>query len=511
MISHKEDNKRIARNSLFLYIRSIVIMAVSLYTSRVVLNTLGFEDHGIYNVVGSVVVMFNMFSATFMSATQRFLNVELGKGNKENVTKVFSASINIHICLSIFIFVLLETVGLYLLNTKLSIPGDRLLAANWVFQFSVLTFIVNLISIPYNAVIIAYEKMGVYAYISIYEVVMKLFVIYILHFFCYDKLILYGLLLFCISLSIRVFYSAYCKRHFKECTYTKIKDKELYKSILSISGWNFLGSGASIITSSGSGLILNYFTNVVVNSANGIASQVTNTVTQLVQNFMIALRPQITKSYATGEQMYMLELISKGSRFSFFLSSFLCFPLICQAEPILRIWLKDIPPYTTIFVQLSLIYILQSSFSTILDMVLMATGRIRYPQIWLSIFQLMNIPLIIVFFLIGMPPYCTIIAGIIISYITLVIRLLFSVKYTDLTVSYYFTKILGKLVIPVIVVVIVSYWISDSNGSRFISILMKSFYVELSLISSFFIFATTRREKDYIVKYLLKYLINKQY
>lgn len=498
-MSHIEDSKRIAKNSIYLYIRSIVIMIVTLYTSRIVLKSLGFTDYGIYVVVGSVVVMFNMFSATFMSATQRFLNIEMGKGDVRRVRKVFSAALNIHFVLAFIIFILLESIGLWLLNTKMTIPGDRIIAANWVYQFSVLTFLINLISLPYNAVIIANERMGVYAYVSVYEAVMKLVIVAGLLLWLFDRLILYSFLLLLVALSIRLFYGWYCRKYFDECKYEKVKDKELYKDILSISGWNFLGSGASILSSSASGLILNYFTSVIVNSANGIASQVTNAVTQLLQNFMVSLRPQITKSYAIGDNQYMLQLVSKGTRFSFFLSSFLCFPIISESEQILKLWLGNIPPYTVIFVQLSLVYILQSSFSTILDMVLMATGRVKYSQIWLSVGQLLNVPLMILFFLSKLPPYFIVVSSILISYLTLGIRIFFTLRYTEMDLKFYLIEVVWYILKPIIIVLVTLYLVAHYLSNNGIVMMIGNFLLLDGVLAiCFYFLGTTQSEKKYL-------------
>lgn len=462
MKTHSEDNKRIAKNSIFLYIRSIIVMLVSLYTSRVVLAALGFADHGLYNLVGSIVVMFNMFSATFVSSTQRFLNVALGKNDQEQCCKVFSASINIHFTLAGVLLLLMETVGLWMLNNQLNIPEERILAANIVYQLSLITFVINLISIPYNAIIIANEKMKIFAFISIYEATTKLLIAFAIKITHFDKLITYSILLALLALSIRAFYGLYCKRQFSQYKYKKIINKDLYRQILSISGWNFLGSSASILTVSGMGIIINLFTNVVVNSAKGIASQVENVVKQLVDNFMVSIKPQITKSYASDDNEYLKSLVSRGTRFAFILMSALCVPLIIDAENILKLWLSNIPEYTTNFVQYTLIYIMIIPFSNVLDTVLLASGKIKQSQITLSILQLLNLPFSCLILYLEMPPYMIYVSYILISYISLVVRLWFVDKYTCICTQFYLKTIIRPLFAYVAILIIQSILLSQT-------------------------------------------------
>lgn len=486
-------------------------MLIALYTSRVLLATLGFTDHGLYNLVGSVVVMFNMFSATFIAATQRFLNFELGKNNKERVTKVFSASINIHLILALAILVLLETLGLWLLNNSLNIPGDRVLAANVVYQTSVLSFIINLLGIPFNAAIISYERMDVFAYVGMYEAVSKLVIVYLLLLISGDRLILYGILMFLISLSITTFYIWFCKKHFRDCKYKKVNDRTLYKEIVGLSGWSFLSSSATVITVSGMGVVINFFTNVVVNSAKGIAAQVEALVKQLVDNFMASLRPQLTKSYASGDTDYLLSLVSRGTRFSFFLMMALCFPIIFDVDYILKLWLSDVPPYTGAFVQMTLVYIMIMPFSNILDNVIMASGRIKQSQIQLSILQILNLPLSCLILYLGYPPYLIYISYISISYMSLVVRLYQTIKNSELTFDYY----IHNVVIPITLVLLISvtlsliYTSTVSFRKEYITFLLDSLFIEITIIISVCLLGLQKQERDYflnIIKTIIKRL-----
>lgn len=510
-MQHTEDNKRIAKNSMYLYIRSLIIMLVSLYTSRVILSALGFTDHGLYNLIGSVVVMFNMFSATFVSSTQRFLNFSLGEKNQKRGRDVFSASLNIHFCLAIVLFLLMESIGLWFLNNKLNIPPDRVFAANIVYQFSILTFLINLISIPYNAVIIANEKMNIFAIVSVYEAVAKLAVAYLIQIAPCDRLIFYSFLLAIVSLSIRIFYGFYCKKQYPLYKYNRhIDDKRLYRELLSVSGWNFLGSSATIVTVSGMGVIINLFTNVVVNSAKGIAGQVQNVIQQLVDNFMVSIRPQITKSYAAGDSEYLKSLVSRGSRFSFILMSLLCLPIIIDADNILTMWLSKKPEYTTQFVQFTLVYIMLIPLSNILDTLLLATGKIKMPQIILSIVQLLNLPFSCLILYLKFPPYLIYISYILIHYISFSIRLHFVIKYVDINLSFYIKSILLPLLkfifCAIIIPIIISYSINTNGILRLLCI---GIITELSICLFCKVFVLEKNEYQLALSILKKIIGHK--
>ena len=317
MSESSSNNKRIAKNTLLLYFRMLLTMVVSLYTSRVVLGALGVEDYGIYNVVGGVVAMFSMLSGSLSAAISRFITFELGTGNKEKLKRVFSSSVTIQMGLSAIILVLAETVGLWFLNNKMVIPESRMYAANWVFQLSLLTFVINLISIPYNAAIIAHERMSAFAYISIFEAVSKLVVAYCIVISPIDRLILYAIMLTTIAVIIRLIYGSYCKRKFEECTFHFIYDHDLLKQMFGFAGWNFIGASSALLRDQGGNIVINLFCGPAVNAARGIAVQVNTAIHSFVTNFMTALNPQITKSYAGADQKYLMTLLFQGARLSF--------------------------------------------------------------------------------------------------------------------------------------------------------------------------------------------------
>lgn len=356
------------------------MLAVSLYTSRIVLNALGVEDFGIYNVVGGVVAMFGFINSAMATGTQRFITFEIGKKNRVQLQKVFCTSINIHALISILILILAETIGLWFLYHKMTIPVERINAALWVYQFSILSAIVMIMSVPYNATIIAHEKMRAFAYISVLEVILKLLVVYLLLLGDFDKLKLYAFLVFCIQLSIRFIYGFYCKRHFPETKYHFIKDKKLFKEMTYFAGWNLWGNCAAMAFTQGLNILLNIFFDPTVNAARGIAVQVQMAIAQFSGNFQMALNPQITKSYATGDYNYMHSLIFRSSKFTFFLLLFLSLPVMIETEIILTLWLNIVPDYTVTFLRLILSVTIIDAIANPLMVSAAATGRIKRYQ-----------------------------------------------------------------------------------------------------------------------------------
>lgn len=388
-----DNNKRIAKNTLFLYLRMFLMMAISLFTSRVVLSTLGVSDYGIYNVVGGVVAMFGLLSGSITNSITRFLTFELGKEDYEQICKVFSTSLNVMFILSAVIFVVGEIVGIWFLNYKMNIPAGRMDAANWVFQCSLVTFIISLISIPYNSTLVAHEKMSAFAYISIFEVVMKLLIVYTLYISPFDKLKTYVVLLLLLSVVIRFIYGYYCKKHFQEASYHFVYDKALLKQMTSFAGWNFFGQGAYLMNNQGVNIVINIFFGVTINAARGIATQVNNAVSQFVSNFMTALNPQITKLYANGNYKEMHKLIYRGAKFSYFLMLFFLIPICLETELILKMWLNIVPDFAVEFVRWTLVITTMGMLSNTLITALHATGKIKRYMIIVGFVEFSNFPL----------------------------------------------------------------------------------------------------------------------
>lgn len=447
-----DNNKRIAKNTLLLYVRMLFTMAVSLFTSRVILNTLGVEDYGINNVVGGIVTMFSVLSGSLSSSISRFITFELGKGNIERLKTIFSTGVNIQLGMSVLIIIIAEAVGIWFLNAKMNIPADRMVAANWVFQCAILTFVLNLLSVPYNAAIIAHEKMSAFAYISVVEVTLKLIIVYMLTISPFDRLKTYAVLLLCVGAVIRFIYGYYCKRHFEECTYHFVFDKPVLKEMTGFAGWNFLGNGAYMLNTQGVNILMNLYFGVAVNAARGIATQVDAALKQFVNNFTTAVNPQITKSYAQGDLDYMHKLVCRSAKFSAFLMMFFAVPIILETNTILTIWLKTVPDYAVIFLQ----WIIISSFmdpvlANSLVTSMFATGKIKRYQIIVTTVGCLVFPLSWIAFKLGFEPQVGYILYFIIYTILLFVRLYLLKDMVKLPVMMYIREVLYKLA-PIIVV-----------------------------------------------------------
>lgn len=427
MNSNRENTKRIAKNTMMLYIRMLFGMLVSLYTSRVVLQALGVEDYGIYNVVGGFVAMFSMISNSLSSSVSRFLTFELGRDDTDRLKKVFSTSVSIHIVLIIIIFLLAETFGVWFLNNKMTIPDNRLFAANWVFHASILSFMFSLLSVPYNASIIAHERMNIFAYIGIGDVLLRLFVVLFIAYSPWvgDKLITYALLLVAVSISIQIFYMFYCRSHFMECRSRVYFYRNIFKEMGSFAFWNFIGCTAGLLKDQGVNILLNIFIGPIVNAARGIAAVVNNAISSFASNFMTALNPQITKSYASGDYVYMNGLIERGSRFSFYIMLVFILPVMFETEFILNIWLGTYPEYTVNFVRLTLVVSAIDILSNTLINLQTATGKIRNYQLVVGGMLMMNFPLSYLCLKLGLSPVSVYIVAIVVAVCCLFLRLLF--------------------------------------------------------------------------------------
>lgn len=399
------DNRRIAKNTLALYMRMGVTMLVSLFTSRVVLQTLGVQDFGIYNVVGGVVVLFSFLNAAMSSATQRFLNFELGRGNVAQVGRVFSMSMSVHFAIAGAVLLLAETLGLWFLNTQLNIPAGRMAAANWVYQFSVASTLLGIMLVPYNATIIAYERMTFYAWASIATTFLRLGIVYLLVIGNTDKLVLYAALTFAVGVLMQIVHVVYCRRAFpRTAIYRPFRDKKLFRELVSFSGWSLFGGVANMANSQGINMVMNIFCGVGVNAAMGIANQVNAAVYQFVGNFQTAFNPQIVKLYSAGERDAFIRLIFRASKFSYFLMLLLALPLMLNADFVLSVWLGDVPEYAADFARWTLAFMLVDALSGPLWMSVQATGKIRNYQLVVSAFIFANLPLCVLLLWCGFSP-----------------------------------------------------------------------------------------------------------
>lgn len=470
-----ENSKRIAKNTILLYGRMLLMMFVSLYTSRVVLNALGVEDYGIYNVVGGVVAMFSVVSGSLSAAISRFLTFELGKNDIAQLKRIFSTSVIIQFILALIVLVLIETVGLWFLNNKLVIPESRMVAANWVFQLSIITFVFGLMNVPYGAAIIAHEKMSAFAYLSILDATEKLLIAFLVAWTSADKLILYAILMCFVSLLGIMIYRFYCKRKFEECSFQILWDKTVLKRMFGFAGWNFIGASSAILRDQGGNIIINMFCGPAVNAARGIALQVNGAVSGFATNFMTALNPQITKSYASGEQEYMMKLIFQGARLSFYMLLFLSVPIWANTHFILVTWLKIVPEHSVLFVQLILLYTMMEALSTPLITAMMATGEIKKYQIIVGGTQMLNLPLSYILLCLGAIPEMVLVVALVISQLCLAERLLLLRKMINLPSVEYLKKVylnvLFVLLLSCIVPILLSYYLQET----FLSFIIISF------------------------------------
>lgn len=399
-----ENTKRIAKNTAMLYIRMLFTMFVSLYTSRIVLNVLGVEEYGIYNVVGGVIVMFSFINVSMSSATSRFLTFELGKNSEKKLNQIFSGAMTIHIFIAILILILGETVGLWFLQNKLVIPEGRKFTALVVYQLSIISTIVNITQVPYNAAIIAHERMHVYAYIEILNTLLKLLIVYLLVWLGGDKLILYGILTLIVASLITLIYRIYCLRYFPECRYRFMWDKSLLIPMLSFSGWDLYGNMSVVGRTQGVNMLLNIFFGTVLNAANGVANQVQAAVMSFSGNVLTAVRPQIVKNYATGNISYMVMLINNTAKFTFLLLWGISLPLLLETHFVLKLWLKTVPDYTVIFCQLTLVFNFFANWSSVVVTGLHAIGKIKRPSLINGSLYLLVIPVSYIIFKYGGKP-----------------------------------------------------------------------------------------------------------
>ena len=501
------NGKRVAKNTMMLYIRMLLIMAVSLYTSRIVLKVLGVEDFGIYNIVAGIVVLFSFLNSAMSSATQRFLSFELGRGDINEVRRVFSMSMTAHISIALLILLFAETVGLWFLNTQINIPVDRVGAANWVYQFSILTFCIQIIRVPYNASIIAYERMTFYAYISIIEVVLKLLIVFLLVYFDFDKLKIYSVLIFLITLVICLSFKYFCCKTFPICRYNFFWNASLYKKIMSFSGWSLFGSVANVGSQQGMNILLNIFYGVSINAAMGIANQVSQAVYNFVSNFQIAFNPQIIKSYASNNKDEFIKLIFQTSRFSYFLLLLISLPVLINTKFILQVWLTNIPVYTVVFCRLIITSLLIDAIAAPLWISVQATGQIRNYQILISFIILSNLPLLYFALKLGYSPESGLVIRVLVNIITLIVRIIYLKTKIGLPVFKYFYEVIFILIVVSVcsfpLPFYVSLCLSSWNG------LILSILVGI-LSSSFFIyFIGLQKNEKYTIKRIVLKKINK--
>jgi O-antigen/teichoic acid export membrane protein len=504
-MSGNEQNRRIAKNTMMLYIRMLFVMGVGLYTSRVVLNTLGVEDFGIYNVVGGIVGLFGFLSSTLSQGTQRFLTFHLGRNDFDNLEKTFSAALIMHIILAVIIFIIAETVGLWLLQYKINIPADRKNAAFWVYQFSIFASMVSIVQIPYNASIIAHERMNIYAYVSIVEIVLKLTVVYLLVVLDYDKLVSYAFFVFFVNLIIISIYRVYCKKQYKECRFRIITDKVLYKPMLMFSSWVVVSLSVFSLSTQGINLLLNMFFGPVINAARAISLQVNNAILSFVTNFQTAVNPSIVKLYATGNMEDLYTLIIQNIKFSFCMMWLLALPFFLKIDIVLKYWLINVPEHTGLFCRLALVQSLIACMQRPINMTVHAIGKLKQICIIVSMIYISVLPVSYFLLKTGIPFYVSYIIFIIAYFLDFLYQIFFLHKHIQFPIK----RLIKQTFVPMISIVIcslpmgllVNHYFKDS----FVSLVLVAIVSVISVLVSVYFIALDRNMRRQIVNKLFNW------
>ncbi len=476
MSDHKDNTRRIAKNTLMLYFRMFFMMILGLFTSRIVLESLGETDYGIYNVVGGVVGMFSIISGALATAVSRFITFELGKSDGNRLNLVYSAAVTVQLMISIIVVMLAEPAGQWFIENKMTIDPVRIPAARWVLHFSLLSFVINLMSVPQMALITAHEKMSAYAGIGILDGVLRFGTAIAISCADSDRLVFYAVLMSGSVLVVRMSYSIYCRRHFPESRYRPVFDLPLLKEMFSFAGWNFIGVTSGVLRDQGGNILINIFYGPIANAARGVALQLNGVVQSFVTNFMTAVNPQITKSYASGEKEYMFSLMRKASRMSFYLLFVIALPVIFNAGYILSLWLSDVPSGAPVFLQLFLIFTLSESVSQPLITAMYATGKIRNYQIVVGGLQMLNLPVSYLCLKSGGPAEVTVIVAIAFSQICLAARLYMLNKMIGLSIKEFmhrvYLNVIGVSALAVMLPLGMSCLLSDGFAGFIVNVLV---------------------------------------
>lgn len=495
------NNKRMAKNALMLLFRMTLTMGVSLYTSRVVLQVLGVEDYGIYHVVAGFVTIIGFLYGAMSSATQRFLSFELGKQGTKDLRGIFSMSLNIHFLIALIVLLLGETVGLWFLKNYMTIPIDRLDTAKWVFHLSLMSFMITIISVPYNALIIAHEKMEIFAWISIVDVILKLMIVFMLSWFGLDKLFLYAILILVAAIIVFIIYKSYCNFNFSESKFRFYWDKSLFNTLISYTGWNMWGTLSMTMSSQGINILLNMFFGPSINAARAIAMQVAGALNHFGWSLQVAINPQITKSYAMSDLEYMHKLVCYGAKYNFFILLILAMPVFINTDAVLNVWLVSVPAYASIFVQLALINIIIDSMSATLITSAQATGNIKKFEIIVSGILLLNLPLSYLIIDAGVQPSTALYVGIGISIIAFIARLVILEKLTSLPVVKFLYEVVGRAIFILVSTGVLSY-ILINNLLEERSFWIESILITFCVLISILFFGFGSIERNYILKAL---------
>lgn len=500
MSDQSANNKRIAKNTLLLYVRMLFIMLVSLYTSRVVLNTLGVVDYGIYNVVGGVIAMLGFLTGSLGAASSRYITYDLGIGDMAIMKRTFGNIKSIHYILAGVILLIGETVGLWFVVTKLQIPAERATAAFWVYQFSIFSSMMAVISVPYNATIIAHEKMSAFAYISIADAVLKLLIVYLLVVIPYDKLIIYAVLLFVIQSFDQIVYIVYCSKHFEEIRSRCCYDKKQFKEIFAFAGWTMNGNLAVMGYTQGLNILLNMFFGPAVNAARGIAVQVQGVCQMFCVNFQMALNPQLTKSYAKGDITSMHSLLIKSSKFSFYILYVIAVPLMFEAHTVLKLWLGIVPEHTVSFLRLILIVGLLYTLSNPIIVSVHATGKLKKFQIIEGTMLLMIVPIAYLLLKVfGIAPEIVFVVHIIVEICTQYARVRIVLPMIQMKLRIYLREVILPIIMVVIISPILPYLLYKNIGQSIVSFFIICGFSVVCVSTTVFYVGCEKSEQKFLI------------
>lgn len=500
------NNKRIAKNTMLLYIRTFITMVVGLYTSRVMLNALGVDNYGINNVVGGIVSFSALITGTMAASSSRYLTYSLGEGVLEKMKNVFATVANVQIVMGILAVIILEIVGVWFLNTAADIPEGRMYAANCVLQCSIVSTFVVLVSVPFNSLIIAHEHMDIYAYMSILEVAIKLGVCFLIRNYGGDRLILFSILWTSASILTNIIYAIFCFRKFEEVKYQWRIDGKLFKEMAGYSGWNLLSNTTWMLNTQGVNMLINIFFGVAFNATRGIATTVNGAIQGFVSNFTTAFSPQITKSYAAGNYDYCYSIVNKGAKYTWYLMFIFLVPVCIETDTLLHLWLVEVPPMVVLFVQLSMFESLALQSSNTLLKLIQATGNIKRYAIDVTIFTSLVFPLTWVCYKFGFPVWISYPIFIIIYFSTIVLRF----KALSVLTTYQWRAFITEVLIPCLKVSILS-WVIPLIVVHFWSPSLLRFFVLVpgsvfSVILSIYILGLNDRERVWVKKYIMKFI-----
>lgn len=505
MLELKANNEKIVKNTLFLYGRMLFSMFISLYTARVVITTLGISDFGLYNVLGGIIAFFSVLKSLVSTGTQRFLTYEMGKGSsKERLADVFFTSLSMFIIIGIVVFFLSETIGLWFINNCMQIPEGRKYAANVVFQISIASVFVSVVQLPYTAVIMSHERMDIYGYVGLSEPVLKLLFILLLPFLPFDKLITYSLIIFFISIVMAAVYIVCCNKLFEECRLTRSADKSLFKKMLSFTSWNLLESLSNMMSSQGQDILINLFFGTTVNASRAIAVQVKNAVHGFATNFLVAMFPQITKTYAAGDLNSYYKLIIRGAKFSYLILAILMIPILLNTEYLLELWLGVFPEESELFCRLIMLALIISMVSESLYTGIQATGNLKLYQICTSSLMLLNIPISYLFFKMGLPAYTTFCVSVFFSIIIVITRAYFIYRETEFPILKYIKTILVDCFGVTVIIWVPLYIINDKLESSFLNFVLVTFSSLLWSTGVFFFVSMSKNERSFVFNLIKK-------